>query len=39
MTEHIAELQKTEAEVSRNFAAVLEKVQQSAEIITPNPWL
>ncbi len=33
MIEHMAELHMTEAEVARDFAAVLEKIKQGAEVI------
>ena len=33
MIEHMAELHMTEAEVARDFAAVLEKIQQGTEVI------
>jgi antitoxin (DNA-binding transcriptional repressor) of toxin-antitoxin stability system len=33
MIEHMAELHVTEAEIARNFAAVLENIQQGAEVI------
>ena len=33
MIEHMAELHMTEAEVARDFAAVVEKIRQGAEVI------
>jgi len=33
MIKHMAELHMTEAEVARDFAAVLEKIRQGAEVI------